>query len=109
MSSVKQEVLTTVISGVGGFFGPRMKRAGVNQAVTPIGYEKLGTRGHEVNADEGGNVKLSCQIGDEFEELIAQFLKVVIPFRAGKHSWLRPGVFHCFGDSFCFNSCEYLL
>jgi hypothetical protein len=68
-----------IIGHVSYFLGACVEGARVDQAVTPIGHEELGTQSAEVDADKGGDVELAGDIRDKFEKTISWFFEVVCP------------------------------
>jgi hypothetical protein len=70
------------------FFRACMDGARMDQAVSPISYEKLRVQSTEVDADEGGNVELASDVRDELEKAISQFFEVASPELIGPDS--RP-------------------
>ena len=58
---------------MGGLLGSGVERAGVNMAVPTICYKKLGTVGHKVYADEGGDMQLARWVRNDVM-LLAPFL-----------------------------------
>ena len=85
-----------------------MERAQVDWTVPSIHHEKLRTRGHEVNTDEGSNMKLPGQVSDKLEKPVPQFFEVAEPFGSWQYPRLRLSIFYGFGDDLCLNGSQHL-